>query len=323
MARQYDDDFYYPDYDDYDPADRALRDQIDEDAELVRKVQIHLFTHTMRESPLPGTSVGDDFRKRFSLQFPPLPPMDTNGGLVDELRNLFDDDSYEDAKKRARSENPNEAWFGAMFLFQRNEAFGRYCANVNCLGELPEEPRRRGRPRLYHRPGDKAAKSRDCKDAAIKRRKYHEANPNTSYRTRAMLVPGIPFSLRDRSGSSTYYRNFIPPRTNYTAPWLKESDDRQTDDRPAELSQHVSQWLRRHGKKRKVVPARRKGRTTKQKRQRQEFAAAFGLPLEELVQRAFADGCIFGDEDRAAIEEVLGRSINSLITGEDDEDDDD
>ena len=244
--------------------------------------------------------------------------MDTNGGLVRELRNLFDDDAYEDAKQRARSDNPNIAWFGAMFLFQRNEALGRYCANINCLGLLPEEPRRRGRPRLYHRPGDKTAKSRDCKDAAIKLRKYHEANPNTAYRTRAMLVPGIPFSQRDRSDSSPYYRSFIPPRTNYQAPWLREDDGGRTDDRPAELPQHFSRWLRG---RRKSVPARRKRRTAAQKWRRQEVEAVFGVPLEELVRIAVADGYVFGDEE-AAIEELLGRSINSLITGEDDDDDD-
>ena len=53
MARQYDDDFYYQDYDDYDPADQALRDQIDEDAEQVRKVQLHLLTHAIQTAPLP------------------------------------------------------------------------------------------------------------------------------------------------------------------------------------------------------------------------------------------------------------------------------
>jgi hypothetical protein len=295
MRRQHNDDGF-GDYDDFDPMDQALRDQIGRDEEKVWKVQVHLLTHFIRTAPLPGTSTGDDFRKRFSLQFPPLPPMDTNGGLVGELRNLFDDDAYEDAQRRAESDNPNEMWFGAKFLHWRNEAFGRYCANTDCLAPLPEAPKRRGRPRLYCRPD----KTGDCQDAALKRRKYHESNPNAAYRIRPMLVVGVPFSLRDRREPLTY--RDPPATTDHKAPWVEKET---SPTGPPQMLEHFSRWVRRHRKK----TVRRQSRTAKRK----EVEAIFGVPLEELVQLVVAEGYVFGRAGEQAIEELLGRSVNSLI----------
>lgn len=315
---EYDDDRHYDrtrDYDDFDEADQALYDQMDEDHELVWRVQCHELAHALREHPLPGMPFSEEYRRRFHGMFPPFPSDPTVG----ELRNLFDDDAYEDAKKCAQSDEPDERWFGAKFLYWRNEALGRYCLNTNCLKRLPDRQRRRGRPQLYC--------NRECKDAAIKRTNYHQQHPNAAYRLKPMLIPGHPFSVRpDRNSiTSGSYRPFVPAVGDRNAPWSEEDNEKRAADPPAEFSDHFRRLLSRHRKKRRAVTARerRNGLTAEQKRRRKEFERAFGAPLDEVIGLAVSDGYVFSDDDQAVFEALLGQSLHSIITGEDDHPDDD
>lgn len=319
----HEDNYFYDDFDDYDEADEALAKQIDEDAELSSKVQIHELAHALRERPLPGMPFSEEYRRRFRGAFPPFPAQPTVG----ELRNLFNEDACEDARKRARSDVPDIAWYGAKYLFWRNEAIGRYCMNVNCLAPLPEETCRRGRRRYYCAPHvDKSSANReqvDCKNAAIKRRKYHEAHPHAAQRLRPMFVPGIPWHSV-RAGSS-FGQGFIPPRTDYKAPWLDNEDaDDRSGERIADLADHLRRWASRH-KRRKPITARerRKSVNAQQKRRRADLEAVLGIPLETAVAFALYDGTVFDDDTTETIEELLGRSINALITSDDEHPDDD
>lgn len=303
----HEDNYFYDDLDDYDEADEALAKQVDEDAQLVWKIQCHELAHAMREHPLPGVPFSEEYRRRFHGQFPPFPAQPTGG----ELRNLFDEDAADNARECARSDIPDIAWFGAKYLFWRNEAIGRYCLNVNCLAELTEEGRRRGRPRWYCKDS--------CKDAAIKRKRYHEKHPNAAYRRPGSGRP-------DRNVAGTHYRSFTPPVTSYQAPWVDNGrPEQKAAPELGELTDHFRRWQSRHRKKRRAVTAqdRRTHLSANKKRQIKKLETFLGMRLDEFIGLAVSEGHIFNDEERAVFEDLLGESIHSLITGEDEHPDED
>lgn len=271
-------DYFYDD--DYDEAEQAIWAQQDDDSETVREIQIHRLSHAMR-SRLPGVSVSEEFRYRFGVTIAPFPADPTPG----QLRNWFRELSYDEARHRTRSENEEERWLAATFLSHRNAALGVYCYNTNCLKPLEPTPKRRGRPRLYC-----AGK---CKESGKSRHARNAANPHRVERLSPMLRPGHPFPINAHKLEGLG-RGFTPPITDAKPPWQEPQSER-TAPEAVGIESHLRRW---HAPGRKSAPD--------------------SIPLAELVRLANAAGHIFSDDEREALEALLGSPLGGVILVDDD-----
>jgi hypothetical protein len=318
---EFDDDFYYSDYDDFDEADKSLREQTKADAEVAWKVLVRELNLAVNSNPMPGMPWPEYVRRVFRVEYFPLP----FEPRVDFLRNLYSELGYANARRCVEANDCDVAWWGGQFLFHRSEALGRWCYNTNCLARLPIKTGHQGRPRYYcprriaedgiagivperhDKYGNPVDTWIDCKEAGKKRHERNATDPHRTERFRPMLVPGYPFTTRplfDRLGihwpSDPVGRKVRRAKNAGLIPQADELRRQRDLERaaasPLTTDKAMARWQSRRDRGTRVGDV---------------------IPLEQIVVQVIGDGYVFPDDVKATIEEMLGRTIESLIAADD------